>query len=181
LYLKRMESIDPSLMLYTPSDDWIPGTVRWRKGHLGWLLDGSAKSLAESIAVAQEGIVYLQDVLRTNSNSAGISSGSLNVGWLYFLQGNPICLDYFDQAMSQAQTYSPRTEGEAALAKAFASAKFRLEDRQQSIDRAFTALNWMAKGSYGMRNYAFLRRDEEWDFIRRCLISWHRINSAGHR
>ncbi|MFE1803286.1 toll/interleukin-1 receptor domain-containing protein [Streptomyces sp. NPDC059517] len=161
-YLERMEGMDSDLMIYTPSDDWLPGTIRWRKAHLSWIKDGSKVSLANSIAVAQEGVSYLREVLRTNPNAAGLASASLNVGWLYFIDSNPICMDYFDQAISLATSYSPRTRKEAEIAREMAHAKFRLEHPRNSLLAVASLTSELLQEGHTPRNYKFLERDPTW-------------------
>jgi tetratricopeptide (TPR) repeat protein len=177
IYLDRLQRIDSSLMMYTPSDDWIPGIIRWRKAHLGWIMDPSGKSLMRSVAEAQEGVIYLQEALHENPNSAGLASAYLNVGWLYFIQDNPVCLDYFDQAVQNALDFSPRTEGQAMLAQAFAEAKFGLESHENALGKAFIALGRLAAGGYAQRSYAFLQKDREWKFVKYCLDLWVRMGN----
>ncbi len=162
LYLQRMEAIDPSLMLYTPSDDWLPGTIRWRKAHLRWIKDVSGAALANSISIAQEGVSYLQDVARENPNSAGLASASLNVGWLYFLDDNPICLDYFEQAVALSGGYSPRTRIEAEVAQEMAAAKFGMRRTAAAMGRTSTLVSRLKQAGYPNRSYAFLERDPLW-------------------
>ncbi|MEU0537078.1 hypothetical protein [Amycolatopsis tolypomycina] len=168
-YLERMERIDPNLMSYTPSDDWIPGTVRWRKGHLGWISDPSKKSLGNSISVAQEGIEYLRDRLPENPNTAGLASATLNVGWLYFLDGNPICLDYFEESAILASDYSPRTRIEADLAKLIAESRFPTLRQPDMVQQAKRLRVELKSGGHIARSYAFLKFDPDWQSIRQHI------------
>lgn len=169
LCLQRMEAIDSSLMTYTPLDDWMPGTIRWRKAHLDWICCPSKMALGNSIALAQEGVEYLAEVVQYNPNTAGLASAKLNVGWLYFLDNNPICLDYFEEATSLAMAYSPRTRIEADIAKSIGAAKFRLQSPESSLSEVALLKNELLTKGYPLRSYAFVADDSEWSAIGRAL------------
>lgn len=161
LYLERMERIDPQLMSYTPADDWIPGTVRWRKAHLQWLMSPSSTALRSGISLAQEGVAYLEDVLRYNPNSAGLASSRLNVGWLYFLDGGPVCIDYFEQAIADASNWSPRTEIEARIARMVAEVQFKVTPWKSAMAELSFLVHRLEAGGFPMRTYAFLKNSSE--------------------
>ncbi|PRY40539.1 hypothetical protein [Umezawaea tangerina] len=164
-YLERMERIDPFLLSYTPSDDWIPGTVRWRKAHLGWILEPTSRSLHNSLAIAQEGVEYLQGRVAVNPNTAGLASAKLNVGWLYFLEDNPICLDYFDESASLADGYSPRTLLESRTARMVAASKFATGQNRNIWKSWQTLRSAIESDGSPTRSYAFLARDQSWSAI----------------
>ncbi|WP_217923128.1 toll/interleukin-1 receptor domain-containing protein [Miltoncostaea oceani] len=168
-YLTRMERLDSELMTFTPSDDWIPGTVRWRKAHLLWMQEPTRRRLREGLAVAQDGVTYLTGVLRENPNSAGLASAILNVGWLYVLAENPVALDYFAMAQEHARGFSPRTRSEAELGEIVAMRWLRVLNDGEAESRARGVREDLRRLGFPPRTYAFLGRVADWPVVRRLV------------
>lgn len=171
LYLERMERIDPTLMAYTPSDEWMPGTIRWRKAHLEWLLEPTKRSLSNSIALSQEGYAYLEDVARSNPNTAGLASASLNLGWLYYLGGDQVSMDYLDLAIAKAAGFSPRTRIETEVTRALARAKFGAIPEEEALRRVADIRSTPEGERQPLRSYAFLGREPDTELIRKWLAA----------
>ena len=161
-YLSRMKLIDKELSIFTPTDDWIPGLIRWREGHLLWILNRSKTQLLSSISIAEEGLGYLQANMNNNSNPAGYCSSLMNTGWLHFLNNNPICIDYFELAIKTLSGNSPRSEIESKVGYYIACLRFKRGSRLDAFAQLKLLFNELHYHNLPLRNYLFLANEPEW-------------------